>query len=766
MSSTVADARTFWELLERRVAETPDAPMLIQEADRLPGADRVLSFREVRDRAERIAAGLHQQYGVGDGTPVAWQLPTRVETVLVSLALARLGAVQTPIIAIYRGAEVARILQESAPALYLVPGVWRGFDYVAFAEKAAAGTAEPPRVLVAYHEAELPQGDPALLPPPPRGDLSDERAPIRWVYYTSGITAAPKGARHTDRTLIAGGVGLADALRMGPQDVGSIAFPYAHIGGPDYLVTMLVHGFPALLVEVFALPDALPAYRRNGVTMAGGSTAFYAAFLAEQRTLPAGERLLPSLRLISGGGAPRPPEMYREVLEELGCVLAHGYGMTEVPAICMGSPTDTAEQLAYTEGHPVTGVEVRVVLPGGAGGAGGSGAGGSGAGGGGAGGGGGFDLGADAEAAVGEGEDVGGGFAGHDPGGQGGVVYAAVVAADDQGDAAAGEGVQGGQGGQHVRGQAVVDEGDAAGRADRGEPARQRLVAGRRRAQRGGIGGARDAEGDQAAAGDERVAAVMPAGQAERVHPVRAGVVVLADPLDPGAEQRGALAEQGAVAVGHGEFGAGLGARGQLVPVVLLHSPVPVEMVRVQRGDRDHGRRDRQVGGLVAGHLDHPVVEVARVARVVGHGADVAADHAPVAQPGQEVPGERGGGALALGTGHAQDAPQVRLGEPQAQAAHHRDARRGQPGHLGPVPGQARRLHHHVAALEGGQAAVAGGEHRAPVHRTGRPVVDQDRLAPQRQQLVQVGVALPAQAPDPHLSAGQVRPGKLGSRHR
>jgi acyl-CoA synthetase (AMP-forming)/AMP-acid ligase II len=412
MSSTVADARTFWELLERRVAETPDAPMLIQEADRLPDADRVLSFREVRDRAERIAAGLHQQYGVGDGTPVAWQLPTRVETVLVSLALARLGAVQTPIIAIYRGAEVARILQESAPALYLVPGVWRGFDYVAFAEKAAAGTAEPPRVLVAYHEAELPQGDPALLPPPPRGDLSDERAPIRWVYYTSGITAAPKGARHTDRTLIAGGVGLADALRMGPQDVGSIAFPYAHIGGPDYLVTMLVHGFPTLLVEVFALPDALPAYRRNGVTMAGGSTAFYAAFLAEQRTLPAGERLLPSLRLISGGGAPRPPEMYREVLEELGCVLAHGYGMTEVPAICMGSPTDTAEQLAYTEGHPVTGVEVRVVLPGGAGGAGGSGAGGSGAGGGGAGGGGAGGGGttglgaAGAEAAVGEDGEV------------------------------------------------------------------------------------------------------------------------------------------------------------------------------------------------------------------------------------------------------------------------------------------------------------------------------------------------------------------------
>jgi cyclohexanecarboxylate-CoA ligase len=362
----VGEARTLWELLERRVALTPDAPMLIQELPE-PGPgplDRVLSFREVRDRAERVAAGLRAEYGVGEGTPVAWQLPTRVESVVVSLALARLGAVQTPVIAIYRGAEVGRILRESGARLFLVPGVWRGFDYPRLAAELTAGWAEPPRVRVAYAEADLPQGDPAALPPAPRTDLSDERAPVRWVYYTSGTTAAPKGARHTDRTLIAGGTGLAGALRMSPADVGSIAFPYAHIGGPDYLVTMLAQGFPALLTEVFALPDVLPAYRRNAVTMAGGSTAFYAAFLAEQRKLPPGERLLPSLRLISGGGAPRPPEMYREVVTELGCVLAHGYGMTEAPAICMGSPVDTPEQLAGTEGRPVTGAEIRVVRAG------------------------------------------------------------------------------------------------------------------------------------------------------------------------------------------------------------------------------------------------------------------------------------------------------------------------------------------------------------------------------------------------------------------
>jgi acyl-CoA synthetase (AMP-forming)/AMP-acid ligase II len=39
----------------------------------------------------------------------------------------------------------------------------------------------------------------------------------------------------------------------------------------------------------------------------------------------------------------------------------HGYGMTEVPMISNGSPTDTDEQLANTDGKPVEGAEVRIV---------------------------------------------------------------------------------------------------------------------------------------------------------------------------------------------------------------------------------------------------------------------------------------------------------------------------------------------------------------------------------------------------------------------
>ncbi|GAA0640288.1 hypothetical protein GCM10009535_16600 [Streptomyces thermocarboxydovorans] len=83
-------------------------------------------------------------------------------------------------------------------------------------------------------------------------------------------------------------------------------------------------------------------------------------FLAEQRKRP-GTPVVPTLRLLAGGGAPKPPELYHAVTREMGVRLLHGYGMTEVPMITMGSPDDTDEQLATTEGRPPAGMEIRVV---------------------------------------------------------------------------------------------------------------------------------------------------------------------------------------------------------------------------------------------------------------------------------------------------------------------------------------------------------------------------------------------------------------------
>lgn len=341
----LAESRTLWELVQRRAALTPDRPVFLQD-------ERSLTFGALRERSERVAAGLYE-LGVRPGSVVAWQLPTRIETALLSFALARIGAVQSPVIPFYRDREVGFALRESKASFFAVPGTWRGFDHAGMAHRLALELPEPPLVLDAYDR--LPDGDPAVLPPPPADGTS-----VRWIYWTSGTTSDPKGVLHTDRSLIAGGACLAHALHLSADDVGSMAFPFAHIAGPDYTVMLLLYGFPAVMFEHFALPDALEGYRRHGVTVAGGSTAFYSMFLTEQRKQP-DRRLIPSLRLLAGGGAPKPPEIYHAVVREMGCQLTHGYGMTEVPMITMGAPDDTAANLATTEGRPPAGMEIRIV---------------------------------------------------------------------------------------------------------------------------------------------------------------------------------------------------------------------------------------------------------------------------------------------------------------------------------------------------------------------------------------------------------------------
>ncbi|MFJ8004352.1 class I adenylate-forming enzyme family protein [Streptomyces fagopyri] len=337
---SLGTSRTLWELVDRRADLTPDRPVLLQ-------GDRSLSFGALRERAERVAAGLYDR-GVRPGTVVAWQLPTRIETAVLSFALARLGAVQSPVIPFYRDREVGFALRESRAEYFAVPGEWRDFDHTAMARRLGAKG-----VFEAYDV--LPDGDPGVLPPPPADGTS-----VRWIYWTSGTTSDPKGVLHTDRSLIAGGSCLAHALRLSAGDVGSMAFPYAHIAGPDYTVMLLLYGFPAVMFEHFALPAALEDYRAHGVTVAGGSTAFYSMFLAEQRKRP-GRPVIPTLRLLAGGGAPKPPEVYHRVVREMGVQLTHGYGMTEVPMITMGAPDDTAENLATTEGRPPEGMEIRIV---------------------------------------------------------------------------------------------------------------------------------------------------------------------------------------------------------------------------------------------------------------------------------------------------------------------------------------------------------------------------------------------------------------------
>jgi acyl-CoA synthetase (AMP-forming)/AMP-acid ligase II len=349
----VIEADSLWSLVERRAQASPDAPFAFDERD------RAHSFADYRNAALRVAAGLHAR-GIGPESRVTWVLPTWVETMVLAGALARLGAVQNPVLPIYREREVGFIVRQTGAELLVVPPAWRGFDYPALADALAR---ELSGLEVLALDGALPEADPASLPAFAPTAVGGE-SPVRWVFYTSGTTADPKGARHTDATLIASAGGMARALDLTPEDRHGLVFPFTHVGGIGWLIAGLMAGCAQVPVAIFDPPKSIPRLARHGVSLAGAGTAFHQAYLAAQRAAP--ERpLLPRVRAFPGGGAPKPPALHTELKQAFGGAgIVSGYGLTECPIIAMNTLCDPDEKLAHTEGRASpAGAQIRVVAP-------------------------------------------------------------------------------------------------------------------------------------------------------------------------------------------------------------------------------------------------------------------------------------------------------------------------------------------------------------------------------------------------------------------
>jgi len=333
-------AGSLWGLLDQRCRQSPDAVFSVDEHE------RTLTFGDYRAAVEKTAAGLYA-LGIREGTAVTWSLPTGFDAFVVAGALIRLGALQNPVIPIYRKREFGFIVEQTAARWLIVPPDFRGFAY---GEMARSLAGEHPGLEALVLEGALPEGDPTTLPPPPP-ETNAEDAPVRWIFYTSGTTSDPKGARHTDHTIMVHAEGMADCLDLTARSQVALAFPFTHIGGSSWLVGSLGRGCTLLAIAAFDPDMHIPFLTRHGVTHAGSGTAFHQAYLAAQRRAP-DTPLFPDVVCFPGGAAAKPPELHHEMVREMGGVgIVSGYGLTECPIIAMNTTTDSAEKLARTEGR-------------------------------------------------------------------------------------------------------------------------------------------------------------------------------------------------------------------------------------------------------------------------------------------------------------------------------------------------------------------------------------------------------------------------------
>ncbi|HEY6791353.1 MAG TPA: AMP-binding protein [Trebonia sp.] len=347
---------TWWQLVDSRAATSPDTLMLRDDLG------RTLTFGEFAERAGRVAEALRDQ-GAGPGTVVSWQLPTCVEAVVLLAALARLHAVQNPILPILRDAEVGTITGQVRPDLFVVPARWRGFDHEAMARRLLAGT--PARILVCDIPS-APASDAFALPEGPAAKSAEpapDPASVSWIYYSSGSTAAPKGIRHTDGSILASGSALIDNVGMNGEDVYALPFPITHIGGVAMLTAQLRAGFTTLLCSSFD-PIATSGFlAANGVTILSSAAPFFYGYMAAQEA-HGSQPLFPRLRVSANGGAPMPPEVSRQVIARLGGGgVVSGWGLTECPMATFASPGDPEWAMLETNGRPAPGVTIRVADP-------------------------------------------------------------------------------------------------------------------------------------------------------------------------------------------------------------------------------------------------------------------------------------------------------------------------------------------------------------------------------------------------------------------
>ena len=346
MSEAAVETPDLWSAVDARADATPDAEVLVDRAGRR------VTFAELRDRSLAMAAGLAAA-GIAAGDVVAWELPTWIEAVELAVALQRLGTTQVPIIAIYRDREVRHCCRQAGARWLITPGEFRGFDFAAMGTR-VAGELGLGHLVIAPGAA--PVGDPSALGPfEPRPDEP------RWIFYTSGTTSEPKGARHTDRALAWVGSTMADIMRLGPTSRYALVFPFPHVGGILLLHSALHSGCTHLLEEAFDPVATTEFLAAEGVTHAGTGTPFHLAYLAAQRADP-GRRLFPKLVCCPGGASPKPATLHADIKRELGGVgIVSSWGLTEAPILTYSSLDDPDEKLAATEGRPLPGVRLRAV---------------------------------------------------------------------------------------------------------------------------------------------------------------------------------------------------------------------------------------------------------------------------------------------------------------------------------------------------------------------------------------------------------------------
>jgi len=365
--SSVDEIKNTVELLEHDKDEFGDRTAVIFDYVEF-------DYTELYEDSHKIASALIEM-GLEKGDHVAIWMPNNHIFHKLFFGVTMAGGVMVPMNTRYKAHEVKYILNNSEAKFLISVGNFLKYDYLDMLNQVEGDLEKLQKVIVFNGEDEKVKTDSMRyedLLDIGKGWEDDEGLKKRkssideddtaLILYTSGTTGQPKGAQLRHRNIINNARVTGDVMEVTEEDIYYVPLPLFHSFGLVLgTLTPFTYGASVVLHDVFDTEEGLELMSEHDVTMDFGVPAMFIRELEEYRKNE-GEYDLSSLKSGMMGGAPCPIEVVKGVINDMGCNVCIGYGITETsPLITLTRYDDPPEIRAESVGKPLPGVEVKIV---------------------------------------------------------------------------------------------------------------------------------------------------------------------------------------------------------------------------------------------------------------------------------------------------------------------------------------------------------------------------------------------------------------------
>jgi acyl-CoA synthetase (AMP-forming)/AMP-acid ligase II len=337
-------------LVSSQAARWPDRELFSFEGRRV-------SYGDFDAWVSTVAADLAGA-GVQRGDRVMVMMPNCLEALVLQVAAFRIGAVDMPVIPIYREHEIRQILADSRPAAVAVASELGPRRPAAELDILLAELGQEPAV---RYSVGAPRPGWRAVPASGTVRVSELPEPLPadqpvLLLYTSGTTSAPKGVLLTSRALLAHLRNYQQALGASDETVLLAGTPLSHLGGfisgvifPAFL------GARSVIMTSWQPDEAVPLIEREQVSLMMGAPVFLSDLVQRYE---AGAAPAHRLSLFMCAGAAVHPSTI-ERAQAVGVTAVRVYGMTETAGVCtMASADDPVERRSRWDGHLIPGMEI------------------------------------------------------------------------------------------------------------------------------------------------------------------------------------------------------------------------------------------------------------------------------------------------------------------------------------------------------------------------------------------------------------------------